>query len=51
MSNKVNKPIKGRVVTALAASIVTLSLSAQAPSSRPNLVVGVMIDGLSMDYL
>lgn len=51
MSYKVNKPIKGRVVTALAASIVTLSLSAQAPSPRPNLVVGVMIDGLSMDYL
>ena len=51
MSNKVNKPIKGRVASALAASIVTLSLSAQAPSPRPNLVVGVMIDGLSMEYL
>ena len=51
MSNKVNKPIKFRVASALAASIVTLSLSAQAPSSRPNLVVGVMIDGLSMEYL
>ncbi|MDE7472298.1 MAG: alkaline phosphatase family protein [Muribaculaceae bacterium] len=51
MSNKVNKPIKCRVATALAASIVTLSLSGQAPSPRPNLVVGVMIDGLSMEYL
>lgn len=51
MSKKVNKPVKGRVATVLAASIVTLSLSAQAPSPRPNLVVGVMIDGLSMEYL
>jgi len=51
MSNKINKPVKGRVATALAASIVTLSLSAQTPAPRPNLVVGVMIDGLSMEYL
>lgn len=51
MSQKVNKPVKSRVATVLAASMVTLSLSAQAPSPRPNLVVGVMIDGLSMEYL
>lgn len=54
MNNKIDQRSKGhrRVLTALAASIVTFSLSAQVvPSPRPTLVVGVMIDGLSMDYL
>lgn len=43
--------IISRVTSALAASIATLSLSAQTPSPRPTMVVGVVIDGLSMDYL
>lgn len=50
MSVKEN-PLKQRVVGAVAASLVGLTLSAQAPAERPSLVVGVMIDGLSMDYL
>lgn len=45
------KPLKNRVVGAVAASLVGLTLSAQVPVQRPSLVVGVMIDGLSMDYL
>lgn len=51
MSKKINIPIKGKVAGAIAASIVTMSLSAQTPSPRPNFVVGVMIDGLSIEYL
>lgn len=43
--------LRHRVVGAVAASLVGLTLSAQAPTERPSLVVGVMIDGLSMDYL
>lgn len=55
MNDKIDQRPKGhrRVLTAaLAASIVTVSLSGQVmPAPRPTLVVGVMIDGLSMDYL
>ncbi len=42
-----------RFVTALVASMVTVSALAQtqAPSPRPRLVVGIMVDGLSEDYL
>ena len=31
--------------------MVTLSVAAQAPSPRPKLVVGIVIDGLREDYL
>lgn len=41
----------GKVVMAIAASVMSLSLSAQMPVKRPSLVVGIMIDGLSMDYI
>lgn len=51
MSKIVFRPILSRVTTALAFTAVTLSLPAQTPSPRPALVVGVMVDGLSMDYL
>lgn len=42
-----------RFVAALVASMVTVSVLAQtqAPSARPRLVVGIMVDGLSEDYL
>lgn len=51
MSIRKHKTITNRVAIALAASLVTLSVAAQTPAPRPNLVVGVMIDGLSMDYI
>lgn len=40
-----------RIACALVATMVTLSLSASLPGSRPKLVVGVMVDGLSMDQI
>lgn len=46
------QPLKiTRFVIALVASMVTVSVVAQAPSVRPRLVVGIMVDGLSEDYL
>lgn len=43
--------ITTRLITALVASMVTFTVVAQAPSPRPRLVVGIMIDGLREDYL
>lgn len=40
-----------RIACALVATMVTLTLSAALPNSRPKLVVGVMVDGLSMEQL
>ncbi|MBD5180162.1 MAG: alkaline phosphatase family protein [Bacteroidales bacterium] len=52
MSIKLNIPLNSRLAGVLAASIVTMSLSVSAAvPQRPALVVGVMIDGLSMEYL
>lgn len=51
MDKHQDKALKNRVVSVVAASLVGLTLTAQAPAERPRLVVGVMIDGLSMDYL
>lgn len=50
MRKKENR-LTGKAVLAIAASMMTLSLSAQMPAKRPSLVVGIMIDGLSMDYI
>jgi hypothetical protein len=35
----------------LIASMVTMSISAQNPSKRPSLVVGIMIEGLDQTYI
>ncbi len=43
--------LTGRVALALLASMVTLTISAQMPAKRPTLVVGVMVDGLTMDNI
>ncbi len=51
MRRKKDPRITVRLVTALIASMVTLSVAAQAPSPRPKLVVGIVIDGLREDYL
>lgn len=40
-----------RLLTALVASMVTLTVVAQQPAPRPKLVVGIVIDGLRDDYL
>ena len=40
-----------RLAAALAASLVTFTLSARTPSERPGLVVGITIEGLSEDYI
>lgn len=40
-----------RIVMSLIASMVTMSLSAQVQSKRPSLVVGIMVDGLSQEYI
>lgn len=51
MHPKQTSQIKTRVAGAVAASLIGLTLQAQAPAARPQLVVGIMIDGLSSDYL
>ncbi len=40
-----------RIVSVLVASMVTMGLSGQMPAKRPTLVVGIMVDGLSLDNL
>ncbi len=51
MHHKQTLQLKTRIAGAVAASLVGLTLNAQAPAARPQLVVGIMIDGLSTDYL
>lgn len=48
---KENNRITSRLLLAIVASMVTMGITAQAPSNRPTLVVGIMVDGLSDDYL
>lgn len=50
MRHKENR-IVPRIAYAIVATMVSLSLSAQSMGERPKLVVGVMVDGLSMDQL
>ncbi len=52
MRKKNPQKIKHRLISALIlASMAGMSAMAQAPSPRPKLVVGIMIDGLNEDYL
>ncbi len=53
MRKKVDTIIASRLATILVASLVSLTVAAQtqAPSPRPRLVVGIMVDGLREDYL
>lgn len=50
MSRKESR-IASRLMLALLASVVSLSLSSQTQPQRPTLVVGIMVDGLREDYL
>ena len=50
MSRKESR-IAPRILIALLASMVTMSISAVEPTKRPTLVVGIMVDGLREDYL
>ena len=50
MRRKENK-IAQRIIMSLIASMVTMSISAQSPSKRPSLVVGIMIEGLDQTYI
>ncbi|MDE6802239.1 MAG: alkaline phosphatase family protein, partial [Muribaculaceae bacterium] len=51
MHRKQTSQLKSYLTGALMASVCGLTLNAQAPAARPQLVVGIMIDGLSADYL
>ena len=50
MRRKENK-ITQRIIMSLIASMVTMSISAQNPSKRPSLVVGIMIEGLDQTHI
>lgn len=50
MQRKENK-IAHRIILSLIASMVSMSISAQTPSKRPSLVVGIMVDGLNQEYI
>ena len=50
MSKKENR-IAPRLLFAILASMVTMSIVGQEPSKRPTLVVGIMVDGLREDYV
>ncbi len=45
------KLINTGLLSVLVASMVTMSLSAQQPTKRPTLVVGIVVDGLSLDQI
>lgn len=51
MRKKTDTSITIRLATLLVASMVSLTLAAQAPSPRPKLVVGIVVDGLREDYI
>ncbi len=51
MRRKKEQRLSARIATVLVASMVSLTIVAQAPSPRPKLVVGIMIDGLRDDYI
>lgn len=50
MRRKDNK-ITQRLILAIAASVMTISVVAQAPAKRPTLVVGIVVNGLRSDYI
>ncbi len=43
--------LTSRLVSVLVASMVTMTISGQLPSKRPALVVGIVVDGLSLDQI
>lgn len=43
--------LTSRLVSVLVASMVTMTISGQMPSKRPSLVVGIVVDGLSLDQI
>lgn len=43
--------LTSRLVSVLVASMVTMTVSGQMPSRRPSLVVGIVVDGLSLDQI
>lgn len=43
--------ITQRLVFAVLASMVSMSIAAQMPAKRPQLVVGIVVDGLQEDYI
>lgn len=43
--------LSGRIATLLLASVVTMALSGQSAPRRPQLVVGIVVDGLSLDQI
>lgn len=45
------KLLTTRLVGVLVASMVTMGISAQLPAKRPTLVVGIVVDGLSLDQI
>lgn len=50
MRHKDNK-IKQKIILAITASVMTISVVAQTPVKQPTLVVGIVINGLRSDYI
>ena len=48
---KINSSLNSRIVVVLLASMVGMTLPAAEPKSRPQLVVGIVVEGLENDYL
>lgn len=49
--SKKNKLLTSRIVGVLVASMFSMGLSGQMPAKRPSLVIGIVVDGLSLDHL
>lgn len=49
--SRINSSFPSRLVVVLIASMVGLSMSAAGSKARPNLVVGIVVDGLQADYI
>ena len=43
--------LSSRIASLLVASVVTMAITGQTPPKRPSLVVGIVVDGLSMDQI
>ncbi|MDE6082026.1 MAG: hypothetical protein K2F70_07125, partial [Muribaculaceae bacterium] len=43
--------LSSRIAGLLVASVVTMALSGQTAPKRPSLVVGIVVDGLSLDQI
>lgn len=49
--SKINSSLNSRIVVVLLASMVGMTLPAAESKSRPQLVVGIVVEGLQSDYL